>query len=238
MNQAEVSVVIPVYNGERYLAEAIESVMAQSYPPIEIIIVDDGSMDRSASIAKGFGSLIRYFFQPNTGTAEARNHGIRRAKGNLFAFLDQDDLWLKDKLRQQVAAFSEDPLLEVVFGKVKPFLSFEMEETLRKRIHCPAAPLSGYTPSAMLIKQEAFSRVGFFETKWRIGEWADWYVRSVELSLKTKMLPSVILLRRLHAANKSLLQRDARREYARILKLSINRHRQRARIPFVDSEWF
>ena len=91
LNKPLVSVIIPVYNAERYLAEAIESVLAQTYRPIEVIIVDDGSTDSSADIAKRYNSLVRYFFQPNSGLAAARNKGISQAKGSFFAFLDVTD---------------------------------------------------------------------------------------------------------------------------------------------------
>src|SRR5215203_2881736 len=112
-----VSAIIPVYNSERYLAEAIESVLVQTYPSHEIIVVDDGSIDGSAQVAKRFGSAVRYVFQRQAGVGAARNHGVELAEGRFFAFLDADDLWTKDKLQLQLAAFAADPELEAVFGQ-------------------------------------------------------------------------------------------------------------------------
>src|SRR5213594_2256660 len=93
-----VSVVIPVYNGEQYLADAIQSVLDQTYQNFEVIVVDDRSTDGSAEVAKKFGEAIRYVHQANGGVCKARNTGIAVAGGVYLAFLDQDDLWLSDKL--------------------------------------------------------------------------------------------------------------------------------------------
>jgi len=87
-----ISVIIPVYNGERYLAEAIESALGQHYRPIEIILVDDGSTDRSAEVAKQVSQSIRYLYQAHGGAGAARNAGVDLAPGEFLAFLDPDDL--------------------------------------------------------------------------------------------------------------------------------------------------
>src|ERR1700758_706720 len=97
-----ISVIIPVYNAEKYLAEAIESVLAQTYRPIEVIVVDDGSTDSSADIAKRFAS-VRYCFQSHSGLGATRNRGIDLSQGKFLAFLDADDLWVEDKLTHQMA---------------------------------------------------------------------------------------------------------------------------------------
>jgi glycosyltransferase involved in cell wall biosynthesis len=96
-----VSVIVPVYNGERYLSAALESIFAQDYHPFEVIVVDDGSGDSSAAIAKSFKS-VQYIYQTNQGIANAWNLGIDASKGELIAFLDCDDLWTPNKLRLQV----------------------------------------------------------------------------------------------------------------------------------------
>jgi len=123
ITQTNVSVIIPVYNGEFYLAEALESVLSQSFPPSEIVVVDDGSTDCSPATAKRYDSEIRYLYQKNMGTAVARNRGIKEARGNFFAFLDQDDVWEPQKLEMQVNAFQNDSGLDIVFGHVQQFFS-------------------------------------------------------------------------------------------------------------------
>jgi len=170
MNFCTVSVIIPVFNGERYLGEAIESVIAQTLRPIEIIVVDDGSPDNSQEVACHYGEFVKYFHQTNQGTATARNYGINLARGSFLAFLDQDDLWLADKLYRQMQVFTSFPEQDIVFGHVKQFHSPDLEEWMKRKIHCNDEPQPGYSPSAMLIKRDAFFRVGLFETEWRIGE--------------------------------------------------------------------
>ena len=99
-----VSVVMPVYNGEQFLAEAIQSVLAQTYNHYELIIVDDGSTDGSSTLAKRFeGGVVRYLSQSNGGVSKAMNSGISAARGEYVAFLNQDDIWLPEKLDVQVA---------------------------------------------------------------------------------------------------------------------------------------
>lgn len=94
-----VSVIIPVYNGERYLRTAIESVLAQNVCPIEIIVVDDGSTDASQTVAREFMPMVQVITQSNRGASVARNRGVALAHGEILAFLDADDLWLADKLQ-------------------------------------------------------------------------------------------------------------------------------------------
>ena len=98
-----VSVVIPVYNAERYIEETLASVLAQTYPQVEIIAVDDGSGDRSVEILRRYGERVRVFTQQNAGAAAARNRGVQEARGKWIAFLDADDLWVPDKLEKQLA---------------------------------------------------------------------------------------------------------------------------------------
>ena len=97
------SVIMPVYNGAEFLAEAVASIVAQAYQPLEIIVVDDGSTDETATIVQSLGGEIRYLYQFNQGPAAARNAGLALAQGDLIAFLDVDDLWPADKLAQQMA---------------------------------------------------------------------------------------------------------------------------------------
>lgn len=121
MEQGLVSVVIPAYNGRRYIREAIGSVMAQSYRPLEILVVDDGSLEDMADAAEGFGNMVRYLRKKNGGTASARNVGVREARGEFIALLDQDDLWLPHKLERQIPRFAEDPKIGLVVAWMEIF---------------------------------------------------------------------------------------------------------------------
>jgi glycosyltransferase involved in cell wall biosynthesis len=219
-----VSVIIPVYNVELYVAEAIESVLAQSYNRVEIIAVDDGSTDGSAAVVQRFPT-VRYYFQPNAGISATRNRGIDQARGDFLAFLDADDVWVENKLALQLAAFEDNPKLDIVFGHVKQFYSPELASTQRDKLPLPETPMPGHIPSTMLIKRDAFFRVGLFETNWKMGEFASWYLRSLEQGLQNLMLPDLVACRRLHGTNNGIQQRQAINDYVHILKASLDRRR-------------
>ena len=106
-----VSVIMPVYNDASFLREAVDSALEQTHPPLEVIVVDDGSTDNSASIAESYGSPVRVIRQENQGAARARNRAIEVAQGDWLAFLDSDDLWKPEKLRKQLAAVEPDVVL-------------------------------------------------------------------------------------------------------------------------------
>jgi len=229
-NRSLVSVIIPVYNGKRYLAEAIESVLAQTYQPIEVIVIDDGSTDGSDRVVKRFSPLVQYFYQPNSGLGAARNSGVDLAKGDYLAFLDADDIWIKDKLMLQMAAFQGNPGLDFVFGHVQQFISPELDEKQKSNIYCPAKKMPGYIAGTMVIKRESFIHAGAFETHWHIGEFVHWYLRAKEQDMKSFMLPEIALKRRLHADNMGIRDRDSRTDYVRILKASLDRRRASGQI--------
>lgn len=219
-----VSVIIPVYNAEQYVAQAIESVLVQNYRPLEIIAVDDGSTDESATVVKNFSS-VQYYFQSNGGISAARNRGIEQARGEFFAFLDADDLWVEDKLALQMSAFNNDPNLDIVFGHVQQFHSPELETSSANPTPASESLMPGHIPSAMIIKRDSFFRVGLFETNWKLGEFASWYLRSLEEGLRNIMLPDLVTLRRIHQTNVGIRQRQEIKDYVRILKASLDRRR-------------
>lgn len=220
-----VSTIVPVYNGEKYVSEAIESILAQAYRPIETILVDDGSTDGTSEIAKRFSPNVKYWYQTNAGTGAARNRGIELAKGSFFAFLDADDLWLPDKLTVQMAAFHDDPETEIVFGYVKQFYSPELDDITKSKLRCPDKAMPGCLPCTMLIKRDAFFRVGLFETNWRLGQDVSWIIRAREHGLRAVMVPHLVYMRRLHKDNKGIINREFSKDRIRILKASLDRRR-------------
>jgi glycosyltransferase involved in cell wall biosynthesis len=220
-----VSVIIPVFNTEKYLGEAIQSVLSQSYKPLEIIIVDDGSTDNTAKIVESFGSLVRYHYQKNSGPGAARNQGIKMANGDFFAFLDADDLWMADKMKLQWMAFEEDPRLDMAFGHIQQFHTPELPQSQKDRTRIPVEIMPGHHAGSMLIKKEAFLRTGLFKEELRVGEFIDWYARATELNLKSIMLPDVLMKRRIHGTNLGIYQHDQRTGYVHVLKAALDRRR-------------
>ena len=222
-----VSTIIPFFNREEYLAEAIESVLSQTYSTIEIIIVDDGSTDSSAQIAKRYSSpSIHYVYQENKGIGAARNKGIELAQGDYFAFLDSDDLWMEYKTSLQVGIFQSRPNINMVFGHIKQFYSPEKSKTTTTNESQKDLVSPGYVSTTMLIEREAFFKVGFFSTEWRIGEFIDWYARAQEKGLRAYMLTEVLTKRRIHKANIGITDHQSQKDYASILKTALDRRRK------------
>jgi glycosyltransferase involved in cell wall biosynthesis len=219
-NRSEpISVIIPVYNCERYLAEAIESVLEQTYPPSELIVVDDGSTDGTAAVAARYTRFVRYSYQPNAGVAEALNKGITMSSGSFLSFLDADDIWMQDKLKHQMSAM-DAPVLDMVFGQIEQFYSPELNKQ-----GGPAGVMPGYSKGTLLIRRRSFSLVGTFSKGFQLGDFIEWYLRATELGLKSLMLPEVVMRRRIHADNMGIRQRGQRADYLRILKASLDRRR-------------
>lgn len=221
-----ISVLIGVYNAEPYLAEAIESVFAQSYRPLELIVVDDGSDDGSGDVARRFGDRLTYARQDNAGNGSARNHAVRLASGELYAFLDADDRFVSGKLERQYATLETDPRLDMVFGHVREFVSPELTAAQRATVRPPAPqPLPWPAPNLMLIRRDAFARVGPFLEDVKVGVTVDWYARASEAGLRSAMLPEVVLERRLHLTNNGLRERESRQQYLHVLKAALDRRR-------------
>lgn len=227
--EPRVSVVIPVFDGELYLAETIESVLAQTRRVFEIILVDDGSTDDSARVASSFVETVQYYYQAHAGPASARNRGIEMARGNFLAFLDADDLWAPDKVEKQLAAFEDDPALDMVFGGVKEFHSPELDESVTQKLWANPHIVRGHLIGAMLIRRDSFLRVGLLDARWQISEFIDWYARARDQELRERMLPDLVLSRRLHQTNNGIRMRGAREEYAFALKEVMRRRKAQSR---------
>ena len=135
-NRFQVSVIIPVYNCRDYIAETIESVLDQSVPAFEIIVVDS-STDETNEIIQKYISHIKYVFQEKQGIGKARNKGIELARGNFFAHLDADDVWEKEKLSLQQKAFYDDLDLDIIGTYMESFYSPELSQSIRNTIYCP-----------------------------------------------------------------------------------------------------
>jgi glycosyltransferase involved in cell wall biosynthesis len=219
-----VSVTIPVWNGALHIGEALASVLAQAHPALEVIVVDDGSTDGTVEAAQRVADgRCRILRQSRSGPAAARNLGVAGSRGALLAFLDADDVWMREKLALQMPALLNDPTLDMVFGHyvtIGDGNGAELADAARP----------GYSLGTMLIRRERFLRVGPLSTRWRVGEFVDWYARADEAGLRHAMLPAVVLGRRVHEANLTGREREARADYARIASDAARRrgrlHRQ------------
>ena len=222
-----ISVVIPVYNGARYLSECIESVCGQTTPVAEIIVVDDGSEDETPKVAAGWGDRVRYQRIAHGGPGRARNHGVRFVETDVLAFIDSDDVWLPGKLELQMAALSREDDPAMVFGHVQQFVSNDLtpEEALALKFN--PAPLPGPVPSTLVIRKSDFDRVGPFDEKLATGEFIEWSSRASDLGIKTLLVPDVVCRRRLHRNNMGRGGAAVHGAgYLRMLKQVLDRRRQ------------
>lgn len=212
------SIIIPFYNAELFLGEAIESVLEQSYQALEIIAIDDGSTDKSADIARSY-SRVRYFKQANLGPAAARNHGIRVAKADFIGFHDADDICEKERFKLQMELMQQNQNLEVTYCRIKNFV--EPGADVANFLQTPQIMQArmGFI-SAGLMKKSVFDRVGLFNEKIRIGEDIDWIVRADNKNICSCSLLEILIRRRLHENN---ISKDIGQGHKNLAQILINK---------------
>jgi glycosyltransferase involved in cell wall biosynthesis len=223
-----ISCIVPVFNGEPYLREALDSILAQTYRPLEIIVADDGSSDGTAAVVAGYGENIRHLVQSNAGPAAARNLGLGAARGEFVAFLDQDDCWHPEKLARQMARFRARCELDLCVTHVRMFWISELrEEAARHRHHRRAQAVPGYTTGALLVRRRLFDTVGQFNPSLWFSDASDWFLRARERGAVMELLPDVLMFHRVHRDNLSrCLAAASRAEYVGIVKASLDRRRR------------
>jgi len=205
MNRPLISCIVPVFNGERYLGEALDSILAQTYRPLEIIVADDGSTDGTAVVVATYGDQVRYLWQTNAGPAAARNLGLRAVQGEFVAFLDADDLWHQEKLARQMARFEARAELDMCFTKAQNFWIPKLREFGARHRNHPAlgetvCPRSLCT---LVARRSLIDTVGDFNPKFSVGEDTDWFLRTLEQGAVMEFLPDVLMYRRWHRGNLS-----------------------------------
>ncbi len=232
----EISVIIPAYNGERFIAQAIASARRQNPPVSEIVVVDDGSTDGTAEVVKGVAG-VRYVYQANQGLAAARNHGIRVSRGNLLCFLDADDQLTDSKTEVQFPMLAENPTLDIVNGFTQRVVitGWDGVEPVYREIGEPQFYLS---LGSAIIRRSVFDKVGLFDehlavtpehrtTAPQCGD-VDWYLRAKESGIRMRFHREVMQYYLRHDRNLTL-QRDLQNQYlVRVFKRSLDRRRSQA----------
>ena len=223
-----VSCIVPVYNGGRFLGETIESILAQNYRPLEVIVVDDGSQDNSVEVAESFHPDLRVVRQTQAGPSATRNRGIREARGDYLAFLDQDDLWHREKISTQLARFQSRPELSVIWTHVQMFWSDDLaEERARYADHPRAGPVPGYATISMLARKEVFEQVELFNEKLWFSDSVEWTIRARQHGIVMEMMDDVLVYHRMHEQNSTRRHIEAsREEFLAIAKANLDRRRQ------------
>lgn len=225
--EPKVSIVIPAYNASNYLAEAIDSALAQTYKNIEIIVVNDGSKDdgKTEDVAKSYGDKIIYIKKENGGSSSALNEGIKNMSGEWFSWLSHDDLYYPDKLETQITALNnlleqgikrEDLYKHLFFGAADlidgngKIISKETQRRIAatdKKINSPNGNLNliaipvqdGFHGCSCLVHQNAFKKVGLFDEKFRLLNDMDLWFRFYISDYVVHFIPKALVCGRVHA---------------------------------------
>ena len=202
MNATLISCIVPVFNGERYLRESLDSILEQTYRPLQVIVVDDGSTDRTAEIGRSYGSRILLLQQPNGGSAVAKNQGISVAEGEYLAFLDADDVWHPEKLARQMARLRQRTEIDLCFTRFQHFWMPELakEEQLYKNSRLSQLQ-SAWSIATLLTRRSTFDRFGLFDDGLRGNENMIWFLRAAGRGAVIEVLSDVLMHRRFHLAN-------------------------------------
>ena len=222
-----ISVIVPVYNGAGFLVQSVNSVLNQTRQVAEIIIVDDGSTDDTKKVVEQFGEKVIYHYQENAGPAAARNTGIKISTGTHLAFLDADDLWVKDKLLWQAAQFENTPGLEISLGFTQRFLSHGVTPPPGFDPEKDTGPQLVLHLGAGLFSKSVFGKIGLFDEKMLFSEDIDWFLRSIESKRNISVLEKTVLKYRIHHSN--LTHDTARNQHylLRAFKASLDRRRKK-----------
>jgi glycosyltransferase involved in cell wall biosynthesis len=219
-DRLEVAAALPVFNGELHLAAALRSVLAQTHPVGDIVVVDDGSDDASCDVALGFGPPVRVVRQPHRGVGEARNRALSEVRAGVVVLLDADDLLTPRSVESRVEVLCARPEVDIVYGQIRCFTESADGEPVPLDEPRPA-----HVAGAMLIRRTAFERVGPFAPGLRAAEGLDWLLRAHEIGLCEATVAEQVQWRRIHGANTSLTQQISLHEFPRVLKASLDRRR-------------
>ncbi|MBR0964615.1 glycosyltransferase family 2 protein [Bradyrhizobium diazoefficiens] len=221
-----ISVIIAAYNAEAYIAEAVESVLGQTRAPDEVIVVNDGSTDRTRAVLDRFGGHIACLSQPNRGQAAAVNRALATASGDALSFCDADDVWMPQKLALQIALLDRFPEIDAVFGQVEQFVSPDVPEQHRARLQPPNPIVRGEAKLTMLVRRAALDRIGPFDEALPATFFIEWLGRAKRMGLNHRYVDDTIARRRLHLANGGRTNTDAQNiETLMALRQAIKRSR-------------
>ncbi len=219
MKPPTISCIVPCFNSSAYVAEALDSIFAQTHRPIEVIVADDGSTDGTPELV-GRRSEITVVTQAERGPAATRNLGLRSASGDWVAFLDADDLWHPEKLSRQYRCFVDDPELQYCVTHAQMFWTAALRgERDRLADHPRSRAVPGYATTTLLARRELFDSIGLFDEGLRFGDAVEWFTRAAERQVKMKLLGEVLTYHRMHDNNLTRrLSRESREEFLAIVR--------------------
>jgi len=196
-----ISVIIPHFNQTQFLQYAVDSIIQQTYPASEIIVVDDGSTESLKPFLASHGHYIKLIHQNNAGSSAARNRGIKEAKGEFVAFLDADDIWHAEKLALQIQFLANNPH-HMVFCHTQNFLCNSLSEALKEKLkYNEMNPIPGLAPSSLIIAKQTILDIGLMNESTHIGEFIEWYIQAKKIGIASQTLPQTLVYRRIHAGH-------------------------------------
>jgi glycosyltransferase involved in cell wall biosynthesis len=220
-----VSVILAVKDGEAYLSDALQSIVSQRYRPLEIIVVDGRSRDRSVAIARSFDG-VRVVAQPGRGIADAYNTGIDEATGEFVSFLSCDDVWSDDKLSAQVGYMLTHPDVQYTVGKAEFFLEPGLDLPRGFRPELLQGAHTALIVETLVARRTVWAAVGMFDVGLAIAHDVDWFARARHLGVPMAVLPNVLLHKRVHGGNASLSGAVNNPELLKVAKRAIRRRRE------------
>jgi glycosyltransferase involved in cell wall biosynthesis len=220
-----VDVVIPAYNAQAYLGEALDSVLAQGSQVGKVIVVDDGSSDATAAVAAARGAPVELVrFPRNRGISAARNVGLARCDADFVAFLDADDRWLPGKLDAQITALTTAQEAAIAICRVRPFADPTLPDAERAALLAQQpAEFEGWMASALVARRSLFRQAGVFAEDLRVGEAIDWFSRV--RAYGHVVVPVVLVERRMHRNNTTRLAATQRHDFLRAAHRHLVRQR-------------
>lgn len=219
------SIILPVYNGARFLTQALRSAFAQQHPRFEILVIDDGSTDDTPDVVAAIEGPIRYLRQENEGPAASRNRGIRLARGSVLTFLDADDLWPPGKLALQLPVLAAQSSIDIVMGYTQPMIMADPGED-DSPLTPVLSPRLTLSVGACLYRRSVFDRFGYFDESIRCAEDLDWLLRARESGARVQVIPAVTLLYRENPGSLTHEKSASELDFFRILKRSLDRRRE------------
>lgn len=219
-----VSAIVVVRNGELYIKKAIESIIAQEYEPLEILLVDGNSTDKTLQIAGSYPN-VQIASNHDKGIANAYNLGITKAKGEFIAFLSHDDFWVKDKLKIQIEFLRQNPEILFSVSQVKFFLENKNEVPEGFRTELLEGNQTGYIMETLVARREVFDLIGGFDEKFTTCEDTDWFAKARDCGIASAVIPKVLTYKRIHGENTHLRSASYNPDLLRAVRKSIDRKR-------------
>ena len=221
----KVDVIIPVYNYEKFIGDAIDSILQQTVKEVNVIVVNDGSTDNTVQCVRkiqAMDSRVLLLEQENRGISAALNTGLEYSKAPFIAFLDADDLWEKTKLEIQLDFLENNNDIMFCFTQIKEFESFEPTVN-NPKFNARKEPINGLTKLTFLGKREIFEKYGNFKAGKKIGDFIQWFSPLINDGCKYKVIPEVLAYRRVHDNN--LTRKIDKKDYLKLIKAHMDAKR-------------